>query len=316
MELTAPVIIFAIVILALMVWGAFAVGRSGEEKRKIQALKEAEDSSVAAMDVLRKQSQDKLDVMAKASANDIEQQKQAHSRQIDQVNQAHQALVDSLKATHLSEIDRLSSEHSGQLDRMNASNNANIAELEQRRQDEIQQLKRESAEATSVLKSEHRQAVEDLRAERERRVEEAEQRSRQEIERLQAGVGELEAERERNLARVAELEQALAAMREEIRETKLNNMFSMSKSGEKLIRVVRSVQELATELDETSRTVTDGEYSFFDRIKDQRDRDAVLRLAGDDASYTPQAATVEASTESPDSEPGGEGTKADRDAAS
>jgi type II secretory pathway component PulK len=70
----------------------------------------------------------------------------------------------------------------------------------------------------------------------------------------------------------------------------MNNMFSVSKSGEKLIRVVRSVQELASELDETSRTVTGGDYSFFEQIKDQRDRDTVLSLATGRPTYGGDAA--------------------------
>jgi len=40
------------------------------------------------------------------------------------------------------------------------------------------------------------------------------------------------------------------------------------------------VQDLAQELDETSRAVSDGEYSFFDAIKDQRDRETVMKLTG------------------------------------
>jgi len=70
------------------------------------------------------------------------------------------------------------------------------------------------------------------------------------------------------------------ALEEEMREARLKNMFSVSKSGEKLVKVVRSVQELASELDETSRAVTGGEYSFLEAIKDQRDRETVLTLAG------------------------------------
>jgi hypothetical protein len=79
--------------------------------------------------------------------------------------------------------------------------------------------------------------------------------------------------------------------------------------------VVRSVQELATELDETSRAVTDGEYSFFAEIKDMRDKETVLSLTGGERAHTPEPpqAEVPAETESgsevPEArEPGGADT--------
>jgi chromosome segregation ATPase len=293
MDVTPPLVLFTVIVVAISVWVGHMLGRSGEEKRKIEALKSADEAAKSALEDLRRESQEKLDVLAKAGANDLENQKQAHARQLDQVNQAHQTLVESLKSTHLSEIERINTEHSGQLDRLNSSNNATINELEQRRHNEITALKSETAEAVATLKREHQQALDTLRqereravgdavAERDRRIQEIEQRNQQDVSRLQSHVDTMEAERERNRAQIAELEQTLTELRDEVKEARLNNMFSVSKSGDKLIRVVRSVQELATELDETSRTVTGGEYSFFDQIKDQRDRDAVLRLAGDD----------------------------------
>lgn len=45
--------------------------------------------------------------------------------------------------------------------------------------------------------------------------------------------------------------------------------------------IVLAFVAIFSALDETSRTVTDGEYSFFNEIKDQRDREMVLRLAGE-----------------------------------
>jgi chromosome segregation ATPase len=291
--MTAPVIITVIVIIALSVWIGHILGKSQEEQRKTQALQEAEQASLSAMDELRQQNTEKLDVLAKASANDLEQLKTAHTRQIDQVNTAHQTLVDSLKATHLSEIERMTTDHSSLVDRLNATNNANINEIEKRREAEIQAIKDENANVVASLKAEqqsaretmrneHEQALARVNEERDRRLEELAQRNREETERLNGVVSDLTVQREQHLESIKELETTLSELREEVKEAKLNNMFSVSKSGEKLIRVVRSVQELATELDDTSRTVTGGEYSFFDQIKDSRDRDAVLRLAGDD----------------------------------
>lgn len=292
--MTAPVIVTAILIIALSVWIGHILGKSQEEKRKMQALQEAEEASMTAMDELRQQNTEKLDVLAKAGANELEQLKTTHTRQIDQVNTAHQTLVDSLKATHLSEIERMTADHSSLVDRLNATNNANINEIEKRREAEIQAIKGESANIVASLKAEqqsvqetmrkeHEQAVARVNEERDRRLEELAQRNREETGRLNGVVSDLTTQREQHLESIRELETTLSELREEVKEAKLNNMFSVSKSGEKLIRVVRSVQELATELDDTSRTVTGGEYSFFDQIKDSRDRDAVLRLAGDDS---------------------------------
>ena len=77
----------------------------------------------------------------------------------------------------------------------------------------------------------------------------------------------------------------MKALRSEMKDTRLTNMSSVSWSGEKLIRVVRSMQELASELNETSRTVTGGEYSFFDQIRDQRDTATVLSLTGSSRTH-------------------------------
>jgi len=147
--------------------------------------------------------------------------------------------------------------------------------MEKRRQSEIEGLRTDHAEAL-------RQAQED----RDQRLKEADQRHADEKAGLDSLIADLRAERDEVAAEAAELKATVTSLRDEIKEGKLSNMFSVSKSGEKLIRVVRSVQELASELDETSRTVTGGEYSFFDQIKDQRDRDTVLSLAAGGQGHT------------------------------
>lgn len=310
--LTAPVIAIALALVIVSALIGYAVGKANENERKEIALKEADEASKAALENLRAESQEKLDVLTKASHNDLEQLKQTHTQQVEQLNQAHQMLVDSLKTTHTAEIERLNSEHSGLIDRLNASNNSNINELEKRRQGELQEVKSESANNLAGLKREHKEAVEAMRAEhaqaldalrkeheqalrdvrddRDRRLRELEQRAAAEQQRLNSRITELQAERDNRGSIIAELEETITELRAETKEAKMNNMFSVSKSGEKLIRVVRSVQELASELDETSRTVTGGDYSFFDEIKDQRDRETVLSLTASGQTYAHEQA--------------------------
>ena len=317
--LTAPVIAIAAGLVIISAWIGHAVGKSNENKRKQQALTQADEAAQQALETLRQESQEKLDVLSKAGANDMENLKKTQAEQVHQLHRAHQTLVDSLKSTHADEIERLNVEHSGLINRLNATNNANINDLEGRRQAEMQQIKADNSASLATLKNEHRAALEELRAghgqalrqlqaEAERRLAEAEERQAKEVDRLQAQIAEIQAERDTLRSRIAETDRTVTDLRDEIREGRLNNMFSVSKSGEKLVRVVRSVQELASELDETSRTVTNGEYSFFDEIKDQRDRETLLRLAGGAQTYpyeqtdAPSAAGEASDTQKPDDE--------------
>jgi hypothetical protein len=230
-----------IFVLALVVaWVGHAIGKTSERKRKEAALDEAQRKSQGLLDNLRREGQEKLDVLSKATANDLAHLKQVHSQQVEQLNRAHHAMVDSLKTKHADDIDRL-----------NATNNANMKSVEERRQQEILDIRSETAATIATLKVEHTHAIKELASERDG---------------LRAAKDDLQ--------------QTITELHHEIKEARMNNMFSVSKSGEKLMRVVRSVQELATELDETSLAVTGGEYSIFDAIKDQRDRETVRRLAG------------------------------------
>ena len=292
----AVAILTAIALVAVSAWIGFSTGRNTENKRKELAIAQAGEAATIALDELRKENKEKLDVLNKAGTNELEKLKQVHTRQLDQLSQAHLALVESLKSTHLREIERLSTEHSGLIDRLNASNNAHISDLENRRQEALQAIKDESSAALSELNGEHQQilqalckdhdqAVLTLQDDHGRRLQDLEQRNQQEVARLSDQVSALQQERDRRNAAIVQLEETVTALRSEIKDAKLNDRFSVSKSGEKLIRVVRTVQELASELDETSRTVTGGEYSFFDQIKHQRDRDTVLSLTGSSRSY-------------------------------
>lgn len=264
--LSSPIFLLLPVVISAAV--GYLVGRSMETRRKAQALLEAGRSSEQAIEKLRGENQEKLEVLAKANANDMELLRQSHSHQVGQLNQAHQTMVDSLKSSHAEETTRLDREHSSLVDRLNEANNAAIANLEQRRQEEIQSLRAEHQAALDAMRREHEQSLSRLQ-----------ERGTQDLERVNAEAAGLRAERDRLADETTALQETLTELRDEIREAKLTNMFSMAKSGDKLIRVVRSVQELASELDETSRTVTGGDYSFFEQIKDQRDRDTVLSLA-------------------------------------
>ena len=84
---------------------------------------------------------------------------------------------------------------------------------------------------------------------------------------------------ERDLQRAQRLLQdSVAKLEEKIKEERKNNTFSMSKSGDRLMSVVRSVQELANELESTSKTVTGGEYSVFSELRDNRKQEKILSL--------------------------------------
>lgn len=266
-------------------WVGHTIGRNREAERKAAALAEAEAQASDAIAGLKAENQKKLDVLNKASSNEIEGLKQTHSQQIDQINHAHHGLVDSLKAGYSDEMKRLEGEHNALIDRLTANNNANLNEIEERRERALAEMRSEHQSAVEALRSDHSATVEQLTRDRDQRLREAEQRGAEQKQHLEALLADVRGERDGFRSRASELEADLAELRDEVKEAKLNNMFSVSKSGEKLIRVVRSVQELASELDETSRTVTGGDYSFFEQIKDERDRDTVLSLAAGRPAY-------------------------------
>ena len=53
--------------------------------------------------------------------------------------------------------------------------------------------------------------------------------------------------------------------------------------------VVRSVQELANELEATSKTVTAGKYSVFNELRDHRKQEKILNLGGGDNTDNSEA---------------------------
>lgn len=271
--LTAPVVIILVLVAALGAFAGHAKGRAAEALRKAAALEQAEQQSRAALAAARDEHREQMEVLKKAAHNDLDIAKHASEQQLERLQAANREMVESLRSEHAREIARLDSEHGALIDRLNAANLANLNALQEERERQSAELSARSAAA--LEDAERRRQAELLELKREHG--EALATLRREQEEALAG---LRAERETLGRRVGELEHEIRRLHDEVREARLKNMFSVSKSGEKLVRVVRSVQELANELDETSRTVTDGEYSFFAEIKDQRDREAVLSLTG------------------------------------
>lgn len=247
--LSAPGILTGIVLLLGGLWAGHTIGRNNEEKRKESALAAADTASREALASLRHDCDEKLEVLGKASSNELKQLRASHQEQQAQTQSAHESMLSSLKSAHDNEVQRLAAEH----------------QAERQRSEE-------------ALHKNHEQAIRQVLDDREQRIGLLERQRQEEVSRLTDQLAELQTQHDERSERVAALETENQALHEQIRDAKMNNMFSVSKSGEKLVRVVRSVQELASELDETSRTVTGGEYSFFDEIKDQRDRETVLSL--------------------------------------
>ncbi len=320
-------------------------GRSGEARRKEEALARAADEARMKLEKQRKELKTRLEATFKAHAAELEKLRAEHREQLAQLSRAQQELVNSLKESHAAEMQQLEGEHAQLIEKLNAENNASlqslkethekqlreisdnftrlVGELEEKRKAEILELKGETNQTIATLREEQRAALEAVRSEQERERREhqqAQEALKRELEQArrdhEAAMNALAEEKERELSvlkadrdtlagRVEELERALTQKEQEIREARLRNMFSVSRSGEKLIKVVRSVQELATELDETSRAVTDGEYSFFEQIKDQRDRETVLSLAAG-ASLPEVEGAEEAQREVEEEAPSGE----------
>jgi len=281
--LTVPVIAIIVILVIASAWTGYAMGKSGERKRKEQALEEAAAASEEALEKIRKEQAEKIDVLHRTMSDEIKKLKSTHAEQTERLRNEHNTLIDKLNADNLDNLNELKKSHEEQIAKLTKHHNSLLGEQEERRVSEIREIKSEAAEFITTLKKEHQDALstlrEDLERNREQRIHELQERHAEEVARLEAQLETLTEERDDLKVGVEELQESLTQLQLEIRETKLNNMFSVSKSGEKLIRVVRSVQELASELDETSRTVTDGEYSFFEAIKDKRDRETVLGLA-------------------------------------
>ncbi|BAO45314.1 hypothetical protein TBH_C2404 [Thiolapillus brandeum] len=308
--LTAPVIAALAGLATVAAWIGYLLGKSAENKRKLQALSEAAEASENALEDIRRKQAEKIDVLNRTMTDEIRKLKATHAEQSERLRNEHSALIDKLNTDNLDNLNALKKSHEEQIAQLTRQHSSLIDEQEQRRANELKEAKAEAAQFITTLKNEHQDTLDRLRRELEdnhkQRIQELRERHTQEMAHQEEQAKALAEERDNLKTLAEELQESLSELQLEIREAKLNNMFSVSKSGEKLIRVVRSVQELASELDETSRAVTDGEYSFFEAIKDKRDRETVLGLANA-STYT----QVEAAPEETDdnAEPGGKDSR-------
>ncbi len=292
--LTAPILAIAAALIVISIWIGYAIGKSNESKRKEAALSEAKKDAEDSLLKLQNTHESKIEVLQKVFSGDLEKEKKASSEQIERLHQSHQSVVDSLKTSHTDEMAGWRKEHEAMLEK-----------LSNQYQNDLQLLRQDHEQAVATLRQQADQTLSQVKQDNERRIQELGDRHTAEVERLNKQISEYRQKRETLYTTISELETKVIELQNEMRESKLNNMFSVSKSGEKLIRVVRSVQELASEMDETSRAVTGGEYSFFEQIKDQRDRDVVQSLTGGSPIEAPPTAGEEeaaAETQEPEKE--------------
>jgi hypothetical protein len=299
---------------------------SAAEKAAVESLRKEHDENIALLNEastseierLKQVHREQIDQLNQAHRTMASSLKESHSSEIERLSNEHNTLIDRLNAANIANINELKQEQERQLAQLNERSTALINEFEQRRKSEIQEIKTETAETIAGLRNDHQSSLQTLRQdheqaiaalqrdsehatlqvehERDRRLRAQEERNAVEVARLTSQISELSAERDRLNATVVELDGTVTKLQNDIKEAKLSNMFSVSRSGEKLIHVVRSVQELASELDETSRTVTGGDYSFLDEIKDQRDKETVLSLTGGGGTYAHTEAEIHESS--------------------
>lgn len=293
--LTAPVIGAALFLVLVSAWVGYVMGKSGESKRGEQAMAKAAEAARAVLEKQRLQHESQVEKLAQEHGKERDKILQAHQQQLTKLNQAHQALVDSLREGHAVELQNLAEEQSALVERINAEQVANINELKENHQRQLEEFNDRYNSTIHELEERRQRELEQLRREADHKLQELQQEHRQMLDGLEKRhaeqVAELEKGREALQKRIVEMEALVSRMEQENQEARLKNLFSISKSGEKLVKVVRSVQELASELDETSRTVTGGEYSFLEEIKDQRDRETVLSLAA--GAVIPTESSVE-----------------------
>jgi len=241
-------IVLVLLILAGTVFG-YKLGRKKELQEQAKII---QDNQVEYKDTVSKLTvdyEDKLKVLYKANANETDKLNNSHQKQITQLNEQHQQSLQSIETGHLKETEQLNSKHGELIQQLTQDNLKKLEERQKLHDEHVEKVIAKSDEIAAGLqkKYEDEMAV----------------TQKQNLE-LKEKIGELDKE--------------VFNLQHKIEQNKKTNMHSLSKSGDKLIRVVRSVQELANELDETSRTVTEGDYSFFEEIQDQRDREAVLSL--------------------------------------
>ncbi|MEW8372114.1 MAG: hypothetical protein AB2632_19610 [Candidatus Thiodiazotropha sp.] len=260
--MTGPVMTIGAVLTLVCLWISHAIGKSKEYRRKVSALVKADQTAKTELESLRSIQEKEIQSIKKASIDEIENLRKTNVSQIDQLKQDHKLLIDAMNEHHAGEIKRLQQEHSTLINEFASINRSNIDEL---------------------------------KAEQDRRIDEIKVLHADELMHQQNRLSKLNTEREGLKDRIAELDGTVAELRSSMKESKASNIYSITRSGERLVSVVRSVQQLANELNETSLVVTGGEYSFFEQIKDQRDKDTVLGLTGSAELHDKQGETTDTS---------------------
>ncbi|MCB1751094.1 MAG: hypothetical protein KDI74_05165 [Gammaproteobacteria bacterium] len=282
---TAPVIF---VILILFLTGALAgylLGTKRESEKKEQALEEADQKKAEALAQLASQHEEKVRVLNKANGNEIEKLEQSHKDETRQLTEAQQKLVDSLKEGHLRDTEQTNLQHGNLITQLNDANLNNTRELQRNYEERVNKLNQDNMQAVETLKRDHANEIRRVQAEADTTI----SALKQEQSKLQDSITQLE---------------------EKIKEDRKNNTFSMSKSGDRLMSVVRSVQELANELETTSKTVTAGEYSVFSELRDNRKREKILSLG--DSDENGEMADGESPADQEEVEEGTEGVEEQR----
>jgi len=251
MDFTSLPLLQIILVLLILIGTAlgFVIGKKREADAQALVNKNILDEHAEVMTNLKTDYDDKLKVLNKANVNEVEKINTHHAQQLQQLDEQQQKSLESIKNGHLEETEQLNNKHGELVQQLNQANIKKLNEIQKEHDEHIDKVIAKSEEIVETVNKQHQNEI------------------------------ELTLTKSQELSNiVTEQKKELFDLNHKIEQNNQNNMHSLSKSGDKLIRVVRSVQELANELDETSKTVTGGEYSFFEEIQDQRDKETVLSL--------------------------------------
>jgi len=253
----APVISAILILFLFGSLAGYMLGSKKESDKRERALEEADKEKAGAIARLSSDQEEQIRVLNKANGNEIEKLKLSHQDEARQLTEAHQSVVDSLKEGYLQDTEQTNLQHGNLIMQLNDANLSNNKELQRDYEDRLAKLNQENKQALEALKVDHANEIQRLNSETETTISEM----KKEESKLQDSIAQLEAK---------------------IKEDRKNNTHSMSKSGDRLMSVVRSVQELANELETTSKTVTAGEYSVFNELRDNRKQEKILSLGEND----------------------------------
>jgi len=308
--LARPEVIIVAVLLALIgAVAGLAIGKTLQARRGDEALDATQKAHARAlsdaeanMAKLREEQVQEFRRLQGDHARALDSARERHAGEIKRVHDENAALVAHLNEANNANLNQLREESETRIATLHERQENEMHAVRERMEAGLKLFREENIRATDTLRAEQQASLDSLRAEHAESIatlkrehetllaSKAEEFGRQiealrsakddEIRRLIEHDADLEAAHARLQIENRALQDTMRELNDGIVEAKRNNAFSLSRSGDRLIRVIRSVQELAAELEETSRAVTDGDYSFIGAIKDQRDRETVLRLAG------------------------------------